>query len=273
MIYQISLDLMHLVFGILMLLFFILVFTIGIFLLIRGYQRKLNNIIIMGGAFLAMTIGFLMQFLIKEHGFLIREILSLIGFTFIIIFTNMTFYKHKSHLSNYLLIIGILLAINQFIFQLFVDYITPNNKFIHYTKIALDLPFNLLVFNWMAFAAYSSYKKLRDEQIAPWIKTRYKLIALSSFIMSFHSIPEFFQPFEIPMGDPSNLTSLIVLGFISAISIIFVILFGLAWIMPNWLKNLFNKEYSPVEEEYYSENELMELIKNQLYKREIYGNI
>ena len=273
MIHQISFDIMHLTFGILMLLFFVLVSIIGLFLLIRGYQRNLKNIITMGIAFLAMTIGFLMQFLIKQNGFLIREILSLIGFTFIIVFTNMTFYKHKSHLSNYILIIGILLAINQFIFQLFVDYITPDNRFIHYTKIALDLPFNLLVFNWMAFAAYSSYIKLRAEQIAPWIKTRYKLIALSSFIMSFHSIPEFFQPFEIPMGDPSNLTSLIVLGFISAISIIFVILFGLAWIMPNWLKNLFNKEYSPVEEEYYSENELMELIKNQLYKREIYGNI
>ena len=273
MIYQISLDLMHFVFGILMLLFFVLVSTIGLFLLIRGNQRKLNNIITMGFAFLAMTIGFLMQFLIKEYGFLIREILSLIGFTFIIVFTNMTFYRHKSHLRNYLLIIGILLAINQFVFQLFVDYITPNNRFIHYTKIALDLPFNLLVFNWMAFAAYSSYIKLRNESITPWVITRYKLIALSSFIMSFHSIPEFFQPFEIPMGDPSNIASLLVLGFISTISLIFVLLFGLAWIMPNWLKNMINRDYTPIKEESYSDNELMELIKNQLTKRELYGNI
>ena len=139
--------------------------------------------------------------------------------------------------------------------------------------MALDLPFNLLVFNWMAFAAYSSYIKLRSESITPWIKTRYKLIAFSSFIMSFHSIPEFFQPFEIPMGDPSNIISLIVLGFISTISIIFVVLFGLAWIMPNWLKNMLNRDYTPIEEESYSENELMELIKNQLTKRELYGNI
>ena len=272
MIHQISFDIMHFAFVIFMLLFFVLVSIIGLFLLIRGYQRKLNNIIIMGVAFLAMTIGFLMQFLIKEYGFLIREILRLIGFTFIIVFTKMTFYKQKSPLSKFILKIGILLAINQFIFQLFVDFITPDNRFIHYTKIALDLPFNLLVFNWMAFAAYSSYIKLRDEQIAPWIKTRYKLIAYSSFIMSFHSIPEFFQPFDTPMGDPSNLTSLIVLGFISTISLIFVVFFGLAWIMPNWLKNVLNRDYTPIEEESYSENELMELIKNQLSSREIYGN-
>ena len=272
MIHQFSSDIMHLAFGMLLLLFFVLVSIIGLFLLIRGYQRKLNNIITMGLAFLAMTLGFLMQFLITEHGFLIREILSLTGFTFIIVFTNMTFYRHKAHLGNFILAIGILLAINQFIFQLFVDYIAPDNVFIHYTKIVLDLPFNILVFNWMAVAALYSYIKLRDEQIAPWIKTRYKLIALSSFIMSFHSIPEFFQPFEIPMGDPSNLMSLIVLGFISTISIVFVTLFGLAWIMPNWLKNVLNRGYTPLEEESYSENELMDLIKNQLSRRELYGN-
>ena len=74
------------------------------------------------------------------------------------------------------------------------------------------------------------------------------------------------------MGDPSNLTSLIVLGFISTISLIFVVFFGLAWIMPNWLKNVLNRDYTPIEEESYSENELMELIKNQLSSREIYGN-
>jgi hypothetical protein len=227
----------------------------------------------MGFAFLAMTLGFLTQFFIETYGYLIREILVLIGFVFFIVFTNSTFYKQdKRNLGSYILIIGILFAIIQIIFQILVDFIFPDDIIIHYAKIALDLPFNLLVFNWMAYASYSAFIRIKNESIAPWIKARYKLIAITALIMSFHSIPEFFQPFEIPIGDYSNLQSLIVFGTISFISITFVILFGLAWIMPKWFKRRLNKNYEPIEEESYSEQELMELIKNQISKRGSYGD-
>jgi len=273
MIFQASQAILFYTFSILLVFYFILVCVIGIYLLIRGYQRNLNNIMIMGLAFLAMTLGFLAQFFIETHGFLIREILVLIGFIFFIIFTNSTFYKqHERNLGTYVLILGIAFAGIQLIFQILVDYILPDDRIIHYTKIALDLPFNLLVFNWMAFASFSAFKRIKNESIAPWIKTRYKFIALSSLIMSFHSIPEFFQPFEITIGDFTNLQSLIVFGIIALISLTFVILFGLAWIMPQWFKNHLNKNYEPIEEVSYSEKELMELIRNQISKRGLYGN-
>lgn len=264
-------DILFFTFNLMLVLFVLIVLIVGIFLIKRGIQKKLNNIILMGFALLMMITGFMIGF-IPVIGFLIREILAVTGFTLFVVFTNITFYKERKKLGTIILAICTLLMINQIIFQLMVDFIYPDDIIIHYTKIALDLPFNLLVFNWMAYASYSAYKHLKGADIAPWIKMRYRLISISSFIMGFHSIPEFFQPFEIPFGNPNNLVSLSVFGAVAIISLSFVIGFGLAWLMPNWFKNYLNRNYHPIEEKILSEEELMELIRNQINNRGSYGN-
>jgi hypothetical protein len=40
-----------------------------------------------------------------------------------------------------------------------------------------------------------------------------------------------------------------------------------AWIMPKWLKKLFNKKFQGFQEKEYEENELLELIKKELSER------
>ena len=73
-------------------------------------------------------------------------------------------------------------------------------------------------------------------------------------------------------GDPSNTISLIVFGVMASNAIIFSIGFSLAWIMPQGLKKLINKDYQSLDEENFSEDELMSLIKKQLEKGANTGN-
>jgi hypothetical protein len=120
----------------------------------------------------------------------------------------------------------------------------------------------------MAWSSYSAYQKIKNKNIQPWIKVRYKLVAFVSFILSFNNIPEYFQPKGTTWGDPDNIISLAVFGTTAIISVIFAFGFSLAWMMPNWLKKFFNRNYQLLDEKEYTEEELMNLIREQLANKD-----
>ncbi len=238
----------------------------GFYLSIKSTKKKIYNIAIFGFGFIAMSLVFPLGLL--EHGYFIRELIVQIAFILFVVFTNQTFYRNRGFIPKLVLVIVIVSAVNQLVFQLMVDYFFPDNVVIYYLKIVLDIPHNLLVFNWMGFASYSAYKRIETADVEPWIKVRYRMIAIFSFIGSLHFIPELLQPIEYPMGSPASLASVLNFGLLAIITIIYSSGYALAWFMPNRLKRYLNRNYQPVEEETFSEEELMNLIRNQLQGKE-----
>jgi hypothetical protein len=218
------------------------------------------NILITGIGFIGLVIGFIGN-IIFNLGPLFQEIFVFMAFNFTVIFTNLTFYRRKKVYPNLVLAIIFILGMIQLSIHALSLIFGIN---IYYLRVSLDLPYTFITFNWLAWAAYRSYQGLKDYHIAPWLKLRYKLVAIFSFIISYHSIPEFFQPKGINWGDPDNIISLIVFGITAILGVSFAIGFFIAWIMPNWLKKKIDKNYQPLDDKEYSEKELIELIKKQM---------
>ncbi|MFX1346689.1 MAG: hypothetical protein ACFFAI_16450 [Promethearchaeota archaeon] len=117
---------------------------------------------------------------------------------------------------------------------------------------------------WLGIVALRYYNSLKTISIEPWIKKRYKLIGLGSFVYSFSIFLYYFIPYNVPgvFVFPNIIYSYIILGF----TIFYSLCMFLAWVMPKRLKEFFNKGFKRPIESVYSENELMELINKELSK-------
>ena len=245
--------------------FIVILILTGFFFLANAIKKKMKNMAVLGFGVIAIPIGFIGNFFFNL-GHIFQEYFVCIGFVSAVVFTNMTFYKGKMKKANILLILVIILGIIQIVlFHMFPETKLKRN-FYYYLVVSLDLPYVLLVYNWFAYSFYSAYKRLKDQDIEPWIKARYKMLAISSFFMSFHTIPEFFQPENVLWGDPSQPLSLLIYGILAVMVIIYGIIFSLSWFMPKRLKRYFNRNYQREIDKEYTEDELMNLIKNQIKK-------
>jgi len=253
-------EILYIFFLILFVVFSGCLILVGGFFIARGRKISKNNLYIAGIGFLILPIGFIGN-LVFNLGFLFQEIFVFFCFILTVIFTNLTFHRNRKLAPNLVLILVLVLGLIQLIFHAITSFSSLNP---YYEKVSLDVPYTLLVFNWLSWSSYSAYKLLKNQDIEPWIKLRYKIVAIFSFIISFHSIPEFFQPTGFGWGDPGNNISLMVFGATAILVVIFSIGFTFAWIMPNWMKKHANKDYKPLEEKELSEDELMNLIKKQL---------
>jgi hypothetical protein len=81
-----------------------------------------------------------------------------------------------------------------------------------------------------------------------------------------YPIPRFFQTKNIPWGDPNNVISLIIFGITAVLGFTYAILLSISWFMPEWMKKHFNKDFQRVMDKDYSEDELLNMIKNELKK-------
>lgn len=244
-------------------------FVVGLFLLYRAILTKLNNLIYMGLAFILIAFGIVSN-LIFSLGDIFQQCFILVSYVLVIIFVNMTFHKNRNTHSKFILIFVASLGI--VVILLRVLRVIENTPLNYYLNVSLDVVYNLLTFNWMAYSSYSAYKLIKSQNIQPWIKIRYKMISIFSFILSLNVIPQLFQPWDIMWGDPSNTISLLVFGAMASNTIFFSIGFSLAWIMPQGLKKIINKDYQSIEEESFSEEELINLIKRELDKGGSTGN-
>ena len=234
----------------------------GIFLLVKGVKNKMINIVLVGIAFISLPIGFVGNF-VFQLGSIFQESFIVACFILTVIFTNMTFYKNKGQFSKIVLCIVIILAAIQLWF-FFISVFGDWTLYLYYIRVSLDFPYTFIVFNWLSYSAYSAYKLIKSQRIDPWIKVRYKMLTIFSFIFSFHSIPEFFQPPGTAWGDPNNIVSLAVFGGTAILVVVFSIGFSIAWIMPKWLKKRINRDYQGIEDREFQEKELLDKIKKEL---------
>jgi len=234
----------------------------GIFLLFKGVKKKMVNIILGGLAFASLPIGFVGNF-VFQLGSLFQEVIIVTSFVLTIVFTNMTFYKNKGLLSKIVLITVIILGIIQlgfFVVSIFGTWTLP----LYYLRVSLDFPYTFIVFNWLSYSSFAAYRLVRTQNIEPWIKFRYKMLGIFSFLFSFHNIPEFFQPPGTGWGNPSSIESLIVFGCTAILVVIFALGFSVAWFMPEWLKKRINKNYIVIEDQEFQEKELLDQIRREL---------
>jgi hypothetical protein len=230
---------------------------ISTYFFVKSIKNKNRSLLLSSLGFLSISVGFIGSFILNL-GSLYLEICVFIGYILTVLFTNSTFYKDTKSKAKLVLICVIVLGLIQ------IPFFILNLRQLYYIRVALDVPYTLLVFNWLALSSYRVYKRIKFENIQPWIKIRYKMIFIFSFILSMNNIPEFFQPTGVNWGDPTNAISLMVFGAMAIIVIIFSIGFSLAWFMPISLKKYFNRNYTPVNEEPLSEEELTNLLRNQL---------
>ena len=260
-------ELFYISFLILFGIFIITLTVMGIFLLFKGVKNKMVNIILVGIASVSLPIGFVGNFVFQLGG-TFQEVFIVFSFILIVIFTNMTFYKNRGLISKIVLSTVILLGAIQLGFFLISVFLTNLWTLpLYYLRVSLDFPYTFIVFNWLSYSSYAAYRLVKTQTIEPWIKIRYKMIAIFSLIFSFHNIPEFFQPPGTAWGDHSNIESLIVFGFTAILVVIFSLGFSIAWIMPKWLKKRLNRNFQVIEDKEFKEKELLDQIKKELSEK------
>jgi hypothetical protein len=228
--------------------------------MLKSIKNKNNSLLLSSLGFLSISLGFVGNF-VFNLGSLYLEICVFIGYIFTVLFTNSVFYKDTKSKAYLVLVCVILLGLIQ------IPFFILNLRQLYYIRVILDVPYTLLVFNWLALSSYRVYKRIKLENIQPWIKFRYKMIYIFSFVLSLNNIPEFFQPSGTYWGDPSNLVSLMVFGAMAILVIIFSIGFSLAWFMPTSLKKYFNRTYVHLDDESLSEADLTKLLRKELSER------
>ena len=119
---------------------------------------------------------------------------------------------------------------------------------------------------WFLYSAFKSYRVINKLEIEPWIKKRYLIILASCFCFALNGVLVLVIPIE---GGYENL----IITYTVATTII-AFSFGnlIGWLMPQKLKNYFNKDFIKIREEILSESELLEKIKSELRGGELHGN-
>jgi len=263
-------DFLFLLFQAFLLVFLGVYLGVGIFFSIRALQTRLHHIIYGSVSFTLMAISQIIAFLFTFPD-IIETILISIAFVMCVIFTNLTFHKEKkSSLPFLILIVTIINSLIFFVLNLLRDI--ADSAPLYYATIVHDFIYRSIIFGWLGWSSLVAYKKIKDQNIEPWIKARYKIVSSVSFLICFERIVRIFQPWYQEFGDPNYLESYVVFGIISIMAIIFAVGFALAWFMPGWFKRFLNKGYQAVVDKEYSEEELMDLIKRELSNGGTNGN-
>jgi hypothetical protein len=134
----------------------------------------------------------------------------------------------------------------------------------YYLYLSIISLFTLITYLWFGVSSISYYKTIVNQRIEPWIKKRYFILGLSSLIASMNGIIYLLFPFNSTSFE--ELFTFVVGLLLEINFLIFSIGNLLAWLMPKQLKDYFNKDFQPLQEETLSEKELMEEIKLQLSK-------
>ncbi|MFX0030399.1 MAG: hypothetical protein ACFE8B_14400 [Candidatus Hermodarchaeota archaeon] len=245
---------------------------LGIFLLIKAYQAKFNNLYSIGFAFVLFFVALFTNFILG-FGYFFQEIFTATGYYLIAIFTYLTFNKEKQdYRAKLILYLALILIVIRLSLSLTIEI--DINPFTRYFERIIINCYMFLIFFWLGWSSFSTLKRLYNREIAPWIKTRYKTISIVSFLWPFHVIMAFFVPWDTEFGDPADLLSFIQFTITVILSLTFIIGMIIAWIIPERLKDYINRKYGykPLEDSGLSEEKLMKLIRDQLERADNHGN-
>lgn len=261
-----------LVVDLLYLIYFVVQLSTCVFLSIRMYKTKQMSLLplIIYFLFKPMEIIFILIFGTSL-------IIGAIGNISLVFFTKYTFYKEKRSPFLVLLALLILLTIsfNLLIFfipfSLPLSFIVSESEIVYfYIYLLMNSLFALLTYPWLGLSSLRYYNSIKNQNIEPWIKKRYQIIGFSSLIITLNSIVYLFFPIDGISLEHLELFVVVVILLINTV----IFSFGnlIAWIMPQKLKDHFNRNYQIIIEEDISEKELLETIKTQLSKSDKHRN-
>ena len=257
----------------LQLVWIVLQLSVAIFLLVKMIKTKTYNLVPL---ILYFMLSSLRALFFGLSAF--RQIVFLIIFLaqfpsiLLVIFTKLTFFKYKKSPFKILLIILIAVRSIDFIirlnFQISIPmtYILDESNLIYYFYILFSITISIIFSHfWLGIVALKYYNSSKSLNIEPWVKKRYQLIGLGSFIYSFSILLYYSIPYNliVPFSFPYIILSYIILGF----TIFYSLCMFIAWIMPKSLKKFFNKDFKRPIDKVYSEKELMEVIDKELELR------
>ena len=251
-------DVLYLIFLFFLISYLGIVLIIGILFSIRAYQTRFDNLIYASICFFLISISHFGRFLFNFN-VLMEEGFQILHYLFAVFFIKSTFYKDRKSAYLYVLIMTMINSI--ILFYLYYQLLIQNSLQLHYAAVTIDFITRFTIFIWLTRAAYSAYKEFKNEDIEPWIITRFKLTAIVSLIVSLYNLNYFFLPWNVRFGDPNNILSFTIFGIMAIFSLIISVGFFLAWVTPNWYKNYLNKGYEPLEQKEFSEGEIFEIIK------------
>jgi hypothetical protein len=187
--------------------------------------------------------------------------ISLTGNIFLILFVKFTFYKDRK--SPFFTILSSTIIAK--IAYLVISIITEFEQSLLFLIIKACI-YSFIIFIssfWLSYASFSSYNKIKKQNIAPWVKKRYLMVGISAIFLIAQIIPILFIPYRGSLSDPFVATPVM---FIASLNITFALLNLFAWVMPKWLKRYLNQGYKSPEDTTLSEDALMEELKSQLAK-------
>lgn len=236
----------------------------AIFLAIRAVQLSLMNVLYMSSGFLLVGVGFIGS-LIFGLGLIFEEFFVTFGFLFVTFFTYSTFYKDRGLIPKLIIFSIVIVSIIHFSYQVY--FTLEPNLLTHFISKLFDIIKTFMIFFWLGISSYRVYNNIKQENIHKWIKVRYKLISISAFILSIQAIPEICMPYDVEYGNPQDLVTFIIFSITLIIVLSFSFGFSFAWIMPKNLKDFIDRNYKEREFEDLNEIEIIELIKEDLEKK------
>jgi len=105
------------------------------------------------------------------------------------------------------------------------------------------IPGNFLTFVWLAVVAFMTYRQVaRDRMVEDWVKGRYIMVAVGSILMCFPSVETLIN-ISLTGKMAGGLSPLANTAVITAI-----ILYYLAWMMPEAFRSFLNRNYKGPEQ-------------------------
>ena len=239
-----------------------LLLIVGLNLLHKTIKTKIKNLAYLTAFHLGAALAaFFQMFNSYSDELIYNLIVKILYFScviFLSLFIRLTFYKDKK--SPFALIIVISTVAS--IVSLIAGIINPTSEkdiFYFLGTFTLDILIMIATF-WYAFIAMKQYAAFKNQTIQPWIKKRYLISSITAACFASSGLSSTIISiinWELSDRTISTLSLLITTILLST----FVIGSFLAWVMPERLKQYFNKGYQATDEIELSEEEIMKQMK------------
>jgi len=243
------------------LIYLIMMCIPGILIMIKALKINLTNVVYFGLLMVFNGLASIPGILDLSY---LTPVFRNVGFIFLMLFTQKTFYENKKSPFPILLICIIIAAVTTIIIEVVgFTIVDPAISYIGDISLATSM---FIAFSWCGYAALTSYKEVKSLSIEPHFKKRYQFLGVVAFI---NDIPAILFVLQAPLNVvlQTDLLPLVFLGFLIT-SMIAVFIYYILWFMPTSVKNYFNKGYTSKKsaEEELSEEELMKGIKEEIDK-------
>ncbi len=252
----------------------LILIIVGIYLLVNGTKKQMNNLKILGIAFLLVGLS---VFALVAFGLTLSQITipTYLGIALYGPFIYMTFHREKEDSKAKLMVALI------FVFFLLKAYFgtfeNQSTLYFNLSQISTILV-TATPAAWLGYSATDAYSKLKDVDVEPYLRKRLWIMGFVSYVYAIGVTVArvLVITFQTNTQSGTNLTGAVISILIAFYLSVFAIGMLLVWVMPNFFKNFLNRGYQSQQEVQVEidnkdsiENLITEEIKTQQEKADI----